>query len=157
DSIGRFSQSVLLQVPARLREEQLVRVLRVLLDHHDALRLRLVRLSDSAQWSLEVAPPGTIMASGCIRRVEVTGLDEGGRLECMVQQAQAALTRLEPEAGVMLQAVWFDAGPQPAGRLLLSIHHLAADGVSWRILLPDLGTAFEAIVAGRRPELEPCG
>src|SRR5258708_38070542 len=57
----------------------------------------------------------------------------------------------------MLQAVWFDAGPQQAGRLLLSIHHLAVDGVSWRILVPELGAAFEAIVAGRRPELEPCG
>ena len=57
----------------------------------------------------------------------------------------------------MLQAVWFDAGPQQAGRLLLTIHHLAVDGVSWRILVPDLGSAFEAIAAGRRPELEPCG
>ena len=56
----------------------------------------------------------------------------------------------------MLQAVWFDAGPQQAGPLLLTIHHLAVDGVSWRILVPDLGSAFEAIAAGRRPELEPC-
>jgi non-ribosomal peptide synthase protein (TIGR01720 family) len=157
DSIGRFSQSVLLQVPARLREEQLVRVLQVLLDHHEALRLKLVRLSDSAEWNLEIAVPGTIMASACVRRVEVSGLDEGGRLACMAQQAQAAPARLEPEAGVMLQAVWFDAGPEQAGRLLLTIHHLAVDGVSWRILVPDLGAAFEAIAAGRRPELEPCG
>ena len=57
----------------------------------------------------------------------------------------------------MLQGVWFDAGPEQGGRLLLSIHHLAVDGVSWRILVPDLGAAFEAIAAGRRPELEPCG
>jgi len=57
----------------------------------------------------------------------------------------------------MLQAVWFDAGPEQAGRLLLAIHHLAVDGVSWRILVPELGAAFEAIAAGRLPELEPCG
>ena len=76
---------------------------------------------------------------------------------CMVEQAQAAQARLEPEAGVMLQAVWFDAGPEQAGRLLLTIHHLAVDGVSWRILVPDLAAAFEAIAAGRLPELEPCG
>jgi hypothetical protein len=57
----------------------------------------------------------------------------------------------------MLQAVWFDAGPEQAGRLLLTIHHLAVDGVSWRILLSDLASAFEAIAAGRPPELEPCG
>ena len=113
------------------------------------------QIAQSGVW--EVAPPGTIMASACVRRVEVSGLDEGGRLGCMAQQAQAAPARLEPEAGMMLQAVWFDAGPEQAGRLLLTIHHLAVDGVSWRILVPDLAAAFEAIVAGRLPELEPCG
>ena len=156
-SIGRFSQSMLLEVPAQLGEEQLIATFQALLDHHDALRLRLVRLSDSAQWSLEVAPPGTIMASACVRRIDVSALDEPMGRACMNEQAQAAQARLEPEAGVMLQAVWFDAGPQRAGRLLLTIHHLAVDGVSWRILVPDLGSAFEAIAAGRRPELEPCG
>ena len=156
-SIRRFSQSMLLQVPAKLKEEQLLGALQALLDHHDALRLRLVGASDSAEWSLEIPEPGTIKAAACVRRVEVSGLDEGGRLACMVEQAQGAQARLEPEAGLMLQAVWFDAGPQQAGRLLLTIHHLAVDGVSWRILVPDLAAAFEAIAAGRRPELEPCG
>ena len=82
-SIGRFSQSMLLEVPARLTEEQLVRVLQALLDHHDALRLRLVGASDNAEWSLEIAPPGTMKAAGCVRRIDVSGLDEGGRLACM--------------------------------------------------------------------------
>ena len=47
----------------------------------------------------------------------------------------------------MLQAVWFDAGARAAGRLLLAIHHLAVDGVSWRILVPDLAAAWAAIAA----------
>ena len=156
-SIRGFSQSMLLEVGAKLTEEQLVGVLQALLDHHDALRLRLVGASDSVERSLEIPGPGTIKAAGCVRRVEVSGLDEGGRLACMVEQAQGAQARLEPEAGLMLQAVWFDAGPEQAGRLLLTIHHLAVDGVSWRILVPELAAAFEAISAGRRPELEPCG
>ncbi|WP_262402629.1 condensation domain-containing protein [Actinomadura sp. CNU-125] len=32
--------------------------------------------------------------------------------------------------------MWFDAGPERSGRLLLTLHHLVVDGVSWRILLP---------------------
>ena len=157
-SMRRFSQSMLLQVPARLTKEQLVGVIQAVLDHHDALRLRLVGALDSAEeWSLEIAEPGAIKAAGCVRRVEVSGLDEGGRLGCMEEEAEAAQARLEPEAGRMLQAVWFDAGAEQAGRLLLTIHHLAVDGVSWRILVPDLAAAFEAIAAGRPPELEPCG
>ena len=156
-SIRRFSQSMLLEVPARLTEEQLVGVFQALMDHHDALRLRLVGASESAEWSLEIPEPGTMKAAGCVRRVEVSGLDEGGRRACMVEQAEGAQARLEPEAGVMVQAVWFDAGREQAGRLLVTIHHLAVDGVSWRILVPELAGAFEAIAAGRPPELEPCG
>ena len=148
---------MLLEVPARLTEEQLVGVFQALMDHHDALRLRLVGASDSAEWSLEIPEPGTMKAAGCVRRVEVSGLDEGGRRACMVEQAEGAQARLEPEAGVMVQAVWFDAGREQAGRLLVTIHHLAVDGVSWRILVPELAGAFEAIAAGRPPELEPCG
>ena len=41
------------------------------------------------------------------------------------------------------------------GRLLLTIHHLAVDGVSWRILVPDLASAWEAISNGREPALPP--
>src|SRR4030067_759399 len=49
---------------------------------------------------------------------------------------------------VLVQAVWFDAGAGRAGRLLLVIHHLAVDGVSWRILVPDLAAAWGSIAAG---------
>ena len=57
----------------------------------------------------------------------------------------------------MVQAVWFDAGPARAGRLLLAIHHLAVDGVSWRILVPDLAAAWQAIAAGQAVALPPRG
>ena len=49
----------------------------------------------------------------------------------------------------MLQAVWFDAGAERPGRLLLCIHHLAVDGVSWRILVPDLEAAWRQVAAGQ--------
>ena len=58
---------------------------------------------------------------------------------------------------MMLQAVWFDGGAQARGRLLLSIHHLAVDGVSWRILVPDLAAAWEALARGDVPTLAPVG
>src|SRR5262249_56316896 len=44
--------------------------------------------------------------------------------------------------------VWFDAGAAQAGRLLVMIHHFAVDGVSWRILVPELAAAWEAIARG---------
>jgi hypothetical protein len=46
--------------------------------------------------------------------------------------------RTAPNDDVAVRAVWFDA---EAGALLRVIHHLAADGVSWRVLLSYLATA----------------
>src|SRR4029078_12708744 len=57
--------------------------------------------------------------------------------------------RADPASWVLVAAVWFDAGAADPGRLLLTIHHLAVDGVSWRILVPDLAVAWQAISSGQ--------
>ena len=77
--------------------------------------------------------------------------------ELIAAEAAAAAGRLDPAAGVMVQAVWFDAGAARSGRLLLTIHHLAVDGVSWRILVPDLAAAWQAIAGGQAVALPPRG
>ena len=77
--------------------------------------------------------------------------------ELIAAEAEAAERRLSPTSGMMVQALWFDAGPARAGRLWLAIHHLAVDGVSWRILVPDLAAAWQAIAAGQAVALPPRG
>ncbi|BBJ42889.1 hypothetical protein SSPO_056070 [Streptomyces antimycoticus] len=137
----RFSQTNVVMVPANLGEQRLRAGLQTVLDHHDALRMRL-RRTGGVVWNLEVPERGAVRAADCLRRVDLTGLDEERARARMAEETKGAWDRLDPEAGLMLQAVWFDAGPDVAGRLLLTIHHLAVDGVSWRILLPDLTTAW---------------
>ncbi|WP_443798374.1 hypothetical protein, partial [Burkholderia gladioli] len=67
----------------------------------------------------------------------------GERWAAALEQAgEEAQRSLDPLAGRLVKAVAFRA-PELAdgaieGRLLLVIHHLAVDGVSWRILLADL-------------------
>ncbi len=73
----------------------------------------------------------------------------------MARESDAAAGRLDPGAGIVLQAVWLDLGPQRAGRLLLVAHHLVVDGVSWAILIEDLATAWSAADDGRAVALEP--
>ncbi|MER6146360.1 amino acid adenylation domain-containing protein, partial [Streptomyces sparsogenes] len=141
-SVDRFSQGVLLQVPPGLGTDRLTLALQAVLDHHDMLRARLATTPDGA-WGLEVPPAGTVRAGDCVRRVDVAGVSGDGLGEVITGEAEAARGRLSPGAGVMLQAVWFDPGPGVPGRLLLVAHHLVIDGVSWRILLPDLQTAWE--------------
>ncbi|MDV6287794.1 condensation domain-containing protein [Streptomyces sp. UP1A-1] len=60
----------------------------------------------------------------------------------VTEQARAARTRLAPADGRMLQAVWLDRGAAQDGLLVLVANHLVMDGVTWRILIPDLAAAY---------------
>ncbi|WP_375026794.1 amino acid adenylation domain-containing protein [Actinomadura sp. GTD37] len=134
--VAGYSQRMLLQVPPDLGVGALTGALQTVLDHHDMLRLR----ADGDEF--EVGEPGTVDAAPLVRRVDVAGLDAGALRAVLAGEAEAARRRLDPSAATMAQLVWFDAGPAASGRLLLTLHHLAVDGVSWRILLPDLVTAW---------------
>ncbi|MFF6815491.1 amino acid adenylation domain-containing protein, partial [Streptomyces sp. NPDC012403] len=108
--VDAFHQSVLLQVPAGLGEERLTTAVRALLDHHDALRLRLTRTAGGLVWALEVGERGSVDAAACVRRTSLADAD-------VAEEARAAVARLAPESGVMVQVVWFDAGAEAPGRL----------------------------------------
>ncbi|MFE4444386.1 amino acid adenylation domain-containing protein [Streptomyces sp. NPDC056820] len=154
--VDSFHQSMLVRTPAGLDQARLTAALQAVLDHHDALRLRLTR-TGGIVWSLEVAGRGAVDAAGCLTRVDAAGLG-GESLRTVVAGHQGiAQARLSPEKGAMVQAVWFDAGSKESGRLLLVLHHLVVDGVSWRILLPDLAAACETVTVGGTPRLAPVG
>ncbi|HEY8544016.1 MAG TPA: amino acid adenylation domain-containing protein, partial [Acidimicrobiales bacterium] len=153
--IDRFHQVAFLEVPGTVREGPLTAALQALVDHHDALRLRLD--VDDPGWALDVRPVGAVDAAPLLRRVDVAGRsDDEVATEALAAWDRAA-GELRPADGEMLRAVWFDAGADRPGRLLLVAHHLVTDGVSWRILLPDLAAAWVAARAGGRPALAPVG
>ena len=63
-----------------------------------------------------------------------------------------AATRVQASVsldGAPLRAALFDLGPLLPRRLLVAIHHLGVDAVSWGIILEDLWTAYTQLVAGR--------
>jgi len=156
-TLNRFSQSIVLQVPANLERQHLVSALQTILDHHDALRLRFTGAeSNREEWRLEVQAQGAVRGESSLHAIDTTGLEDDAHNQKIAEEAQAAARRLSPENGLMLQAVWFDAGRSLPGRLLLTIHHLAVDGVSWRILVPDFAAAYASAAAGHQPALEPC-
>ncbi|SBT41188.1 non-ribosomal peptide synthetase [Micromonospora narathiwatensis] len=170
--VDGVAQSVVVRTPAGLRGADLAAGLQALLDHHDALRMTLHR--DGAAWRLAVPPRGTVSAADCLRRVSaaptatvsggpeatvsatVSGGPDATRSDPAIGAARAeALAGLRPEDGRLLRAVWGDAGTDLPGWLVLAVHHLAVDGVSWRILLDDLATAVAAAAAGTLPRLAP--
>jgi non-ribosomal peptide synthase protein (TIGR01720 family) len=168
--VAGFHQSVLVYAPAGLTEEGLVAAAQAVFDHHDALRARLLPADG---WALEVRPPGTVRARDRVRRVPLPaagGPATGPRAvdrsaagvapetkDIVAREAAAAAARLAPADGVTADLVWFDAGPGRLGRLLVSVHHLVVDRVSWSVLLPDLAAAWTAVAAGAPPVLPPVG
>ncbi|MCW2942348.1 MAG: amino acid adenylation domain protein, partial [Actinomycetia bacterium] len=144
-SIDGFHQSVLLRVPGDLGVDHLTNALRAVLDHHDVLRLRLDRRGDT--WQPVVQPAGTVEAT--VLRADTAGLDEAKVADVLAEQAACARDLLDPAAGNMVQVVWLDAGSGAEGRLLILAHHLVIDGVSWRVVLPDLVTAWASLVTGQ--------
>jgi len=89
--------------------------------------------------------------------VDAGGLAAGEVAAAVAAERLAAVGRLAPQAGVMVQAVWFDAGQQQPGLLLLAAYYMVMDGMSWRILVPDLAAAWAAVTDGRPVILDPVG
>ncbi|MGW8554511.1 amino acid adenylation domain-containing protein [Streptomyces tubercidicus] len=148
-----FHQSVVLTTPSDLDEQVLVRAVQHLLDRHDALRLRLT--DGDGTWQLAVAPRGTVSAQECLTRVDAAHA-HGDVLSAFVDsRREQAARRLAPREGRLVEAVWCDRGPDEPGRLVLVLHHLCVDGVSWRILVPELVAAYTAEKTGATPQSAP--
>ncbi|MET9398881.1 amino acid adenylation domain-containing protein, partial [Kitasatospora sp. NPDC002965] len=152
--VDRIAQARLVLLPAGVRTADLATALQALLDRHAGLRQVLHR-PDPGVWSAETAPRGSVTAADSLRAVPAAGLDDAALRELVATESDAAVGRLRPGTGRLLQAVHLDAGREAAGRLLLTAHHLAVDEVSWSILLDDLRAAWQDAAAGRPPVLEP--
>ncbi|MDX1892209.1 non-ribosomal peptide synthase/polyketide synthase [Mycolicibacterium sp. 050158] len=147
-TIDRLNQSEVTVTPTGATLAELEAALNAVTHRHDAFGLRLHRPVPML-WSLETAAAERVS----ILRVDAEGFDEDGLRAAIAAQSDAAADRLRPDSGTLVAAVWFDRGPQRRGRLLLTVHHLAIDGVSWRIVLDDLAEAFEQVRGGRTPVL----
>ncbi|MFI1735532.1 amino acid adenylation domain-containing protein [Streptomyces acidicola] len=134
--LGRFCMSALLTLPEDIDRAGLLATLHAVLDRHDVLRSRL----DRAAPSLHMAPAGSVDAALLLRE---TSYDDAG----VQAELDAAAGRLDPDAGVMAQFVRLTSTTD-ADRLLIVLHHLVVDGVSWRILLPDLVSAWQRVRDG---------
>ncbi|MCO2831833.1 amino acid adenylation domain-containing protein [Pseudomonas aeruginosa] len=133
-----WNQSVLLEPGQALDGTLLETALQALLAHHDALRLGF-RLEDGT-WRAEHR---AVEAGEALLWQQ--SVADGQALEALAEQAQRSL---DLGRGPLLRALLATLG-DGSQRLLLVIHHLAVDGVSWRILLEDLQTAYRQLQAGQ--------
>ncbi len=133
--LGHFAMSVSVELDPDVDRAALRTALNALVATHDALRTRFVRVDD--EWRQEVQQASPI------------------DLRVITDESQAAVQHeLDPTTGAVFAAVLIDTTPP---RLVLAAHHLVVDGVSWRILLGDLESAYQQAVAGTAITLPPVG
>lgn len=138
DAIDGFVQSVVLNTPVDLTADALDVILTAVTGRHDMLRARLVR---GDRWSFDIPAAG--------------GTAGGWQESDLPLEACVALATqgIDPDRGAMMRAVW----RREARQLVLVVHHVVVDGVSWRILMEDLATAWRQVASGVPVELPAVG
>ncbi len=145
-----FNQAVLLQVRGVLDPALLEQSFRALVAHHDALRLRFVQWKSG--WDQVNAD---LDETSVVSRTDLSSLAAENRRAAIESTAAEVQASLELSDGPTIRAMLFDLGEQEPGRLLVVIHHLCIDGVSWRILMEDLQTVYQKLSRGEAVVLPP--
>jgi amino acid adenylation domain-containing protein/non-ribosomal peptide synthase protein (TIGR01720 family) len=144
---SHFNQSMLLGLSKEIRPEMLEAATQELLKHHDALRFKYTRTETG--WKQEYAPYKEQPI--IIEDLRIPGGSLSERITACANIHQASL---HIEKGELFRAVWMQTpADESHNRLLLVIHHLAVDGVSWRILLQDLELLLTGVMNGEKVTL----
>ncbi|MEA5616258.1 amino acid adenylation domain-containing protein [Cronbergia sp. UHCC 0137] len=128
-----WNQTLLLEVHPSLEASQVATALQVIFSHHDNFRLRFTKEAENwRQFYVEkdVTLAWEIVDLGLRTEVEQNAI--------MGEVRERVERSLNLSNGPLYRVVWFNLGEHCPAQLLIVIHHLIIDGVSWRILLQDL-------------------
>jgi non-ribosomal peptide synthase protein (TIGR01720 family) len=145
-----YNQEMLFEVRQELNPSLLERAVQQLVAHHDALRLRFAQ-EEQGIWKQENFAPDDTAAT--FLRVDLSTLPEAeqsGAIEAKIAELQAGFNLTD---GPLVRVALFNLGAERPGRLLLVAHHLVIDGISWRVLLEDLETAYLQLNRGEAVSL----
>jgi len=145
-----YNQSVYFEVTERLETSILNQAVNHLYEHHDALRMRFTKTDSSYEEYIGGVENGAPFMAVDLSAVPAADLkNEIERLTAMSQSS------FDLENGPIMRVVLIDPGEGKNQRLLIVIHHLVVDGVSWRILLDDIQNAYDQIKSGQPAQLPP--
>ncbi len=147
---NHFNQALMLEAQQPLDPELLGMAVKRLVEHHDALRLRFAR--EGTDWRQIIAPAEENSIFAHVNLSEVPAEEQATALQSAATSLQRSLNLHD---GPLMRLALFDMGPDMPSRLLLVVHHLAVDGISLRILLEDIQTAYQQLRFGQAIELPP--
>ncbi|MES4891873.1 non-ribosomal peptide synthase/polyketide synthase [Streptomyces sp. NPDC096012] len=140
----RFTMTQRLRTSPGTDPAALARAAEAVVARHAALRTRFRHTGDGWRQEVLAEAPDAVLTRHDVARLDATELET--EVQRRTDEAQAAL---DPATGRVVRLLFFDPGPDRDGQLVFTAHHLAVDGVSWRILLANLDTAYRAARAGQ--------
>ncbi|MFJ2510968.1 amino acid adenylation domain-containing protein [Streptomyces griseoviridis] len=146
---GHYGMSLQVELAPDTDTALLERAIGAVVAHHDALRMRYTR--DGGTWIQEYGATDATALRLTVRDLSAVAAEE--RDAELHEAALTAQRSLNPESGTLVKGVFFRLGPSRLPRLFLAVHHLVMDGVSWRIVLEDLSTAYTQLAGGRPADL----
>ena len=142
-----YNQSVIFETREKLDESLLRRAVNLLTAHHDALRLRFQQ--DGEDWQ----QTNSAAEQDCFTTIDLSAVAEQDRSSMLQRAATALQTSLDITTGPLIRAALFTWPNGMPDRFMMVIHHLAIDGVSWRILLEDLQRVYGQLKDGAAVDL----
>ena len=138
---NHFNQTVLLQIHESVDSILLYKSINMLVSHHDILRCRYHQ--DGKVWKQHNLEHENIDSTWTI--IDLASISDHDLAFQIEQQSNLLQQSLDIEKGPLIKVALFDCGKERPARLLIVIHHLVVDGVSWRILLEDLEDAYQTL------------
>ncbi len=135
-----FNQSLLFKVKGFLSIQSITPVLSALLRQHDALRLRFEFQQREWRQTHDNSARSLSLLADVLTEHNLSHSAQA--YQDMLEHARKLQGSLSIEHGPLIKMVLYHLGEQ-GQRLLVLVHHLVVDGVSWRILVDDLNLALE--------------
>jgi non-ribosomal peptide synthase protein (TIGR01720 family) len=145
-----WNQALMLKLRQPLRLDWLETAVSHLIHHHDALRLRYT--PSAAGWQQTHADDS---CRHLVQAIDLSHLAPAAQKAELEEAANRLHASLNLQTGPLLRLLYCHLGPNQPDRLLLTIHHLVIDSLSWRILLEDLQQLYQQIKVGKPVELPP--
>ncbi len=142
-----YNISALLRVDGEFQPMLAERVFRLLIARHEPLRTVFTGEQDEVQQLIRPA------FSFHLDQVDLSLLSAGERQQAI--QAAAVRDARQPfdlSADVLLRAAFLRTGASE-GALLVTVHHIAADGWSMGVLIAEFRTLYQALLNGDAPSL----
>ena len=144
-----WNQAIMLDSLEPIDPQILRQAVQQLLQHHDGLRSQFIQ-SGNNRWQQVI--PAT--ASDVVTQIDLTAIP-ADQQSLVIEQTNAALqTGFDLVTGGLIRIAVFETSPEKT-QLLITLHHLLVDGLSWRIILADLQQIYRDLSQHQVAALPP--